>query len=79
MIPHTDALPAILKIVRTKKETLALESVFGIIIGGCIGQLEFFKRNATKVVSLDNSPKVSSSFSNILSKMHEVIFLEAFN
>ena len=45
----TDALPAFLKIFRTK-ETPAVESVFGIVIGEWIGQLEFCKRNATKEV-----------------------------
>ena len=45
---NTDALPAILKIPGTNKETLEVKSVFGIVIGGWIGQLEFFKRNATK-------------------------------
>ena len=44
--PTTDALPAILKFLRTNKGTLAVESSFGIVIGGWIGQLEFFKRNA---------------------------------
>ena len=31
-------------------ETLTMESVFGIVIGVWIGQLEFFKRNAIKDV-----------------------------
>ena len=31
-------------------ETLAMESVFGIVIGVWIGQLEFFKKNAIKDV-----------------------------
>ena len=53
----TDALSAILKFFRTK-ETIAAESVFGIIIGGCIKQLAFFKRNATKDVFFDNFPKL---------------------
>ena len=44
----TDALPAILKFLRTNKETLVMESVFGIVIGGRIGQFKFFKRNAIK-------------------------------
>ena len=30
------------------KETLAVESVFGIAIGGWIGQLKFFKSNTIK-------------------------------
>ena len=75
----TTALPAILKILGTK-ETLASKSVFGVVIGGWIWQLEFFKRNATKDVFLvifQNFHK--SSFSNILSKMYEDILLEAFS
>ena len=41
---NTDAPPATSKILGTK-ETLAVESFFGIVIGGLIGQLEVFKRN----------------------------------
>ena len=39
---NTDALPVILKFLRTTKETRAVESVFRIVIGGWIGQLELF-------------------------------------
>ena len=43
------SLPAILKFLRTNKgNTYVAESVFGIVIGGWIGQLEFFKRNVIK-------------------------------
>ena len=60
------------------KETLAAESVFGIVIIGWIGQLDFFKRDAIKDgVFLMIFPK--SNFSNVLSKMCEEIFLEAFS
>ena len=44
----TDALPAILKFSEQTKETLVVESAFGIYTGGWIGHLEFFKRNAIK-------------------------------
>ena len=40
------------------KETLVVQSVFGIVIGGWIGQLKFFKRNLTKDV-FDNFTKLS--------------------
>ena len=43
----TNAVPAILKFFRTK-ETLAVESVFGIFIGAWIGQLEFLKGTLLK-------------------------------
>ena len=36
-----------------------MESIFGIVIGGWIGQLEFFKRKATRNVFLNNFPKLS--------------------
>ena len=39
---NTDALPAILKFLRTTKGTRAVESVFYIVIDGWIGQLELF-------------------------------------
>ena len=39
---NTDALPAILKFLRTTKETRVVEAVFCIVIGGWIGQLELF-------------------------------------
>ena len=41
-----------------------MESVFGIVIGGWIGQLEFFKKNATK----DDFPKLSSAVFPTFSK-----------
>ena len=43
----TGAFPAILKKQEQAKETLAVESVFGIVINEQIGQLKFFKKNAT--------------------------------
>ena len=55
-----------------------MESVFGIVIIGWIGQLDFFKRDAIKDgVFLMIFP--NSNFSNVLSKMCEEIFLEAFS
>ena len=54
-----------------------MESVFSIEIVGCTGQLEFFKRNATKdvfLISFQNFHR--SRFSSILSKMYEEIFLK---
>ena len=38
----TDVLQAVLEILKQTKETLAVESVFGIAIGGWIGQLRLF-------------------------------------
>ena len=71
----TDALPAILKFLRTNKGTLAVESFFGIVIGGWIGQLEFFERNAIKYVFLIIFQNFhNSNFSNVLSKKCEEIF-----
>ena len=76
----TDALPAILKFLRTNKGTLAVESFFGIVIGGWIGQLEFFERNAIKYVFLIIFQNFhNSNFSNVLSKKCEEIFFEAFS
>ena len=49
---NTDALPEIWKFPEQTKETLEVKSVFGIVIRGWIGQLEFFKRNATNEVFL---------------------------
>ena len=46
----TDALPAILKILGASKGNTAVESVFGIVIGGWIRSLKFFKRTATNNV-----------------------------
>ena len=43
--PTTDALTAIFISLGTK-EAFSVESVFGIVIGGEIGQLEFLKRYA---------------------------------
>ena len=62
------------------KETLAVEPVFCIVKSGWIGLIEFFKRNATKepfLIILQDFQ--NSSFSNILPKIYEEIFLEAFN
>ena len=36
-----------------------MESVFGIVIGGWIEQLEFFERNAIKDVFFDDFSKLS--------------------
>ena len=56
------------------KEAFLLESVFVIVVGGYIGQLEFFKRNVTKDVFLIIFKNFhNSSFSNIPWKMYEVI------
>ena len=53
------------------KETLAVESVFGIFIGEWIGQLEFFKRNAFKdiflLINFQNFLYIN--FFNVLSKL----------
>ena len=47
-----------------------MESVFGIVIGGWIGQLKFFKRNAIKDLFLINLQNLGYiDFSNILSKL----------
>ena len=58
-----------------------MESVFGIVIGGWIEQLEFFERNAIKdvffLMIFQNFH--NSNFSNVLSKMCEETFLEAFS
>ena len=60
------------------KETLVVESVFCIVIGGWIWQLEFCKKNATKDVFLVIFQYFhNSSFSNILSKIHEEIFFRS--
>ena len=62
------------------KETPAVESVFDIVVGGWIGQLKFFKRNAIKdafLIIFQNFH--NSNFSSVLSKMFEDIFLEAFS
>ena len=45
-----------------------MESVFGIVIGGWIGQLEFFKRNAIKDIFFDNFLNIN--FSNVLSQKY---------
>ena len=41
------------------KETLAVESDFGVVIGGWIEHLEFFKRNFNKDGFIDNFLKLS--------------------
>ena len=46
----TDALSAIWKHSEQTKETLAVESLFGIVIGGWFAQLKFLKRNSIKDV-----------------------------
>ena len=76
-----DPLPAILKILGTSKGNTCVESVFFIVIGGWIGQVEFCKRNATKdgVFLIIFQYLHNNSFSNILSKIYEEIFLEAFS
>ena len=66
----TDALPAILKFLRINKGNTCGESVFGIVIGRWIGQLEFFKRNAIKDIFLIISQNFHNiNFPNVLSKM----------
>ena len=59
MIPPQTLSQQVWSFLEQTKETLAVESVFGIVIGGWIGQLEFFKRNAIKDVFFDNFPKLS--------------------
>ena len=59
MIPTQTLSQQFWSFLEQTKETLAVESVFGIVIGGWIGQLEFFKRNAIKDVFFDNFPKLS--------------------
>ena len=59
MIPPQTLSQQFWSFLEQTKETLAVESVFGIVIGGWIGQLEFFKRNAIKDVFFDNFPKLS--------------------
>ena len=62
------------------KETPAVESVFGIVVAGWIGQLKFFKGSAIKDVFLIIFQNFhNSNFSSVLSKMFEEIFLEAFS
>ena len=48
MIPPQTLSQQVWSFLEQTKETLAVESVFGIVIGGWIGQLEFFKRNAIR-------------------------------
>ena len=68
------------KFLKQTKETLALVSVLAIVIGGLIGLLKFLKMSATKDVLLIIFENFQNwRFSNILSKMYEVIFLEAFS
>ena len=63
------------KFLEQRKETLALVSVLAIVIGGLIGLLQFFKMSATKDVLLTIFENFQNRrFSNILSKMYEVIF-----
>ena len=52
-----------------------METVFGIAIGGWIEQLEYFKKNATKDIFFI----IFQNLDNILLKMYEVLFLEAFS
>ena len=59
MIPTQTLSQQFWSFLEQTKETLAVESVFGIVIGGWIGQLEFFKRNAIKDGFFDNFPKLS--------------------
>ena len=68
------------KFLEQTKETLALVSVLAIVIGELIRLLKFFKMSATKDVLLIIFENFQNRrFSNILSKMYEVIFLEAFS
>ena len=61
-------------------ETLAVESVFAIVLGGYIEQPKFFKRNATKDVFLIFFQNFHySSLSNIPWKMYEVVSIEVFS
>ena len=59
------------------KERLAVESVFGIVISGWIGQLDFLKWNAIKDGFFDDFQNIN--FSNVLLKMCQEIFLEVFS
>ena len=57
-----------------------MEPVFCIVKGGWTGQIEFFKRNATKEVFLIILQNFrNSNFSNIFPKVYEEIFFEAFS
>ena len=57
-----------------------MESAFAIVIGGYIGQLKIFKKNATKDIFLIIFQNFNNScFSNIPWKMYEVIFMEMFS
>ena len=68
------------KFYEQTKEILVVDSVFRIFIGGWIGLIELFKRNAAKdVFSIILQNFHNNSFSNIVSKMYEDIFLEAFS
>ena len=49
-IPPQTLLQLLWKISEQAKETLVVESVLSIVIGGWIGQLKSLKRNATKDV-----------------------------
>ena len=72
--------PSNWKFSEQTKEILVVDSLFCIVIGGWIAEFKLFKRNATKgvfLIILQNFH--NSSFSNILSKMYENIFIEAFS
>ena len=49
-IPPQTLLQLLWKISEQAKETLVVESVLSIVIGGWIGQLKSLKKNATKDV-----------------------------
>ena len=67
-IPSQTLFQKFWKFSEQTKETLAVGSVFGIVISEWIGQLKLFNRNT----------KLSTFFPNILSKMYEEIILETF-
>ena len=68
------------KLSEQTKETLAVEPVFFIAKGGWIGQIEFFKKNATKEIFLIILQNFRNcSFFNIIPKVYEEIFVEPFS
>ena len=80
MIPPQTLSQEFCKFSQQTKEILVVDSAFCVVIGGWIEKFELFKRNPTKnffLIILQSFQ--NSSFSNILSKMYEDIFLEAFN
>ena len=76
----TDALPAILKFLRTNEGNTCGGISFRLSYRRVVGQLEFFKRSAIKDAFLIIFQNLrNSSFSNVLSKISQEIFLEAFS